>query len=111
MTFKKFKYNTYQRPKLRRCLIYWGGYAHEQVSLTLGKVNNFIIKHHPATNTTVGYAVRKRFLEKLVRIDYFDLPIDYELAYLLQINNAIVNHMEKYGVKEWSKGHYKSSIR
>ena len=60
-----------------------GGYAHEQVSLTLGKVNNFIIKHHPATNTTVGYAVRKRFLVKLVRKDYFDLNLTFVVLFYI----------------------------
>ena len=109
--FKNLNTILFNVPNYADVLFIGGGYPHEEVSLTLGKVGNFIIKHHPATNTAVGYAIRNRVLKKLLRFDHFDLPIDYEFAYLLQINNCIVIHMENYGISEGSKYYYKSSIR
>jgi hypothetical protein len=41
----------------------------------------------------------------------FDLPIDYELAYLLMANNALVMHIHPYLISEGSKSLYLSSIR
>jgi len=89
-----------------------GGFPHEQVSQTIGKYKNFLIKNHPATNTTVGYLLRRDLLEKIVATSVsFDLPIDYELAYILKINNATVFHLKRYAVSEGSKFSYLSSIR
>jgi GR25 family glycosyltransferase involved in LPS biosynthesis len=89
-----------------------GGYPHDVVALTVGIYKNFIIKYHPATNTAVGYMLRKKILMSMLEdFDSFDLPIDYELAYLLMINNALVFHSEPYLIKEGSKSVYKSSLR
>jgi GR25 family glycosyltransferase involved in LPS biosynthesis len=89
-----------------------GGFNHDAVSLTLGGYKNFLIKHHPATNTTVAYILRRNMVKAIMRnFTKFDLPIDYELAYLLMINNAIVLHKIPYIVKEGSKSFYESSIR
>ncbi len=89
-----------------------GGFEHYQVSRTIGKYKDFFIKHHPATNTTVGYLLRRNLVERIMnRFDHFDLPIDYELAYLLMINNAVVLHDHPYLVSEGSKSTYQSSIR
>ena len=88
-----------------------GGYHHEAVSLTVGGYKNFIIKHHPATNTAVGYMLRKSMVKAMMEdFTNFDMPIDFELAYLLMIKNALVLHLEPYLISEGSKSHYQSSI-
>lgn len=89
-----------------------GGFSHHLISRTLGKYKNFLIKHHPATNTTVAYMLRRRLVEKIAeKFEKFDLPIDYELAHLLMINNAVVLHCDPYLISEGSKFAYQSSIR
>ena len=89
-----------------------GGYQHELVSLTVGFHKSFIIKHHPATNTTVGYALNRRMVSRIMEsFDSFDHAIDFELAYLLMINNALVFHADPYLICEGSKSTYKSSLR
>lgn len=56
--------------------------------------------------------LRRNMVKAIMRnFTKFDLPIDYELAYLLMINNAIVLHKIPYIVKEGSKSFYESSIR
>ncbi len=88
-----------------------GGYHHDAVSLTLGGYKNFIIKHHPATNTTVGYILRRRIVAAIMDgFTNFDMPIDFELAYLLMVNNALVLHSCPYLITEGSKSIYQSSI-
>ncbi len=88
-----------------------GGFQHDAVSLTIGGYKNFLVKHHPATNTTVGYMLRRRMVQAVMGgFIKFDLPIDYELAYLLMINNALVLHMIPYLINEGSKFAYTSSI-
>ncbi|WP_062307180.1 glycosyltransferase family 25 protein [Polynucleobacter sinensis] len=88
-----------------------GGYHHDAVSLTVGGYKNFIIKHHPATNTAVGYMLRKSIVEAIMEdFTNFDMPIDFELAYLLMIKNALVMHLNPYLISEGSKFHYQSSI-
>jgi len=89
-----------------------GGYPHNDVSLTIGGYKNFFIKHHPATNTTVGYMMRRKMVTAIMDgFETFDLPIDYELAYLLMANNALVMHIHPYLISEGSKSLYLSSIR
>jgi GR25 family glycosyltransferase involved in LPS biosynthesis len=89
-----------------------GGYQHELVSLTVGIYKSFIIKHHPATNTTVGYALKRRMISRIMEsFESFDHAIDFELAYLLMINNALVFHSDPYLICEGSKSIYKSSLR
>jgi len=88
-----------------------GGFHHEAVSLTIGQYKNLLIKHHPATNTTVGYALRRKLVTRILKgFDKFDLPIDYELAYLLMVNNALVAHIQPYLINEGSKFIYSSSL-
>ena len=98
-------------PDMVDAIFIGGGYPHEAVSLTLGGYKNYLIKHHPATNTTVGYMLRRRMVEAITE-DFisFDMPIDYELAYLLMINNALVLHINPYLISEGSKFAYQSSI-
>lgn len=99
-------------PNWANALFIGGGFAHHQVSRTIGRCKNFLIKHHPATNTTVGYLLRRELVERMMnRFHRFDLPIDYELAYLLMINNAVVLHDVPYLIAEGSKSTYESSIR
>jgi hypothetical protein len=99
-------------PDMISSIFIGGGFNHDAVSLTLGGYKNFLIKHHPATNTTVAYILRRNMVKAIMRdFTKFDLPIDYELAYLLMINNAIVLHKIPYIVKEGSKSFYESSIR
>jgi GR25 family glycosyltransferase involved in LPS biosynthesis len=43
-----------------------GGFAHHIVSKTLGKYKSLLIKHHPATNTTVGYMLKRALVKKIV---------------------------------------------
>jgi GR25 family glycosyltransferase involved in LPS biosynthesis len=89
-----------------------GGFPHHIVSKTLGKYRNFLIKHHPSTNTTIAYMLRRPLVKKIIeKFEQFDLPIDYELAYLLMINNAVVFHCNPYLIAEGSKFAYPSSIR
>lgn len=89
-----------------------GGYDHNTVSLTVGTYKNFIIKHHPATNTAVGYVLRRRIISLILEdFESFDHAIDYELAYLLMLNNALVFHAHPYIIREGSKFNYKSSLR
>ena len=99
-------------PAWADALFIGGGFPHDQISRTLGKYKNFIIKQHPATNTTVAYLLRRTLVERIIkRFHTFDLPIDYELAYLLMINNALVLHADPYLISEGSKFAYQSSIR
>lgn len=89
-----------------------GGFPQQKISLTLGTWKNFLIKHHPATNTTIGYMLRRSTVEKVMRdFSTFDMPIDYELAYLLMRTNTLVFHQNPYSIKEGSKLIYSSSIR
>ena len=89
-----------------------GGFDHDVVSLTVGAYKNFIIKHHPATNTAVGYVLRRRMVSSVLEnFDSFDHAIDYELAYLLMTNNALVFHANPYIIREGSKFIYKSTLR
>jgi GR25 family glycosyltransferase involved in LPS biosynthesis len=54
-----------------------GGFPHDLVSLTLGGFNNFLVKHHPATNTTVGYILRRSMVAAIMEnFKNFDMPID-----------------------------------
>lgn len=88
-----------------------GGYHHEVVALTVGGYKNFVIKHHPATNTAVGYILRRSIVNEIMEdFTNFDMPIDFELAYLLMIKNALVFHIDPYIISEGSKSHYQSSI-
>ena len=99
-------------PARADALFIGGGYQHDLVSLTVGIYKNFIIKHHPATNTVVGYALKRRMISSIMEsFESFDHPIDFELAYLLMINNALVFHSDPYLICEGSKSIYKSSLR
>jgi GR25 family glycosyltransferase involved in LPS biosynthesis len=107
--------------KIQRCieeipervdaLFIGGGFPH-YVAQTLGQYKNFLIKHHPATNTTVSYVLKRELVEKIMNnFTHFDMPIDFELAYLLMINNGLVFHVDPYFVQEGSKsGDYQTSI-
>jgi len=98
-------------PKQVGAVFIGGGFPHELMSMTLGSWHDFLIKHHPATNTTVAYLLRRSTVEKIMQsFSTFDMPIDYELAYLLMITNTIVFHQKTYSVKEGSKFVYESSI-
>lgn len=109
---RKIQHQINAMPKWADTLFIGGGFPHAQVTRTLGKHKNFLVKHHPATNTTVAYLLKRSLLERMMRcFDHFDLPIDYELAYLLMVNNAVVLHSNPYLVSEGSKSSYQSSIR
>jgi GR25 family glycosyltransferase involved in LPS biosynthesis len=99
-------------PARADALFIGGGYQHDAVSLTVGVYKSFFIKHHPATNTTVGYAIRRRLISNIMNsFDFFDLPSDFELAYLLMINNSLVLHSNPYLISEGSKSIYNSCLR
>ncbi|SNX29103.1 hypothetical protein SAMN06295945_1467 [Polynucleobacter meluiroseus] len=99
-------------PDLVGAIFIGGGFPQERTSLTLGEWGNFLIKHHPATNTTIGYMLRRSAVEKIMKdFSTFDMPIDYELAYLLMRTNTLVFHQDPYSIQEGSKLVYSSSIR
>jgi GR25 family glycosyltransferase involved in LPS biosynthesis len=88
-----------------------GGFNLKSVSLQLGRIGDFVLCKHPATNTTVSYLVRKKCAIKLIsELKHFDLPIDFELAFQMQQINVLVAHIQPYIVSEGSKSTYTSSI-
>ena len=98
-------------PPLIDALFVGGAFPHDKVSLTVGKYLHFNIKHHPVTNGTISYLIHKKMIKKVMcDFNTFDLPIDYELAYLLMINNGMVLHRDPYVVEEGSKSIYTSSL-
>jgi GR25 family glycosyltransferase involved in LPS biosynthesis len=94
------------------CAFLGGGYPSEAVSATLATQERLHFKLHPATNTAVAYALRPSLAARIRRhARGFDLPIDFELAYLLMACNALVVHVVPFLVAEGSKtGRYASTL-
>lgn len=89
-----------------------GPYPHT-IAKTIGELGGaFLKKAHPATNTAVGYAIRKSLAKKLHEaLVNFDLSPDYELNYWLKFHNVNVLHIHPYIIAEGSKsGAYESCI-
>ncbi len=98
-------------PPIVDALFIGGGYDHNIVSKTIASSLPFVIKKHPATNTVVGYALRKNILPSLLLCcDRLTLPVDWELAYRLYRVNAVVAHYIPYIINEGSKSIYNSTV-
>jgi GR25 family glycosyltransferase involved in LPS biosynthesis len=98
-------------PPIVDALFIGGGYDHNIVSKTIASSLPFVIKKHPATNTVVGYALRRDILSNLLSCcDTLTLPVDWELAYRLYKVNAVVAHYIPYIINEGSKSIYNSTV-
>lgn len=101
-----------QLPESYDFVVLGGPYPHT-IAKTVGAFgDSFLKKAHPATNTAVGYAIRKSLAIKLHdSLINFDLSPDYELNYWLKFHNVNVLHIDPYIIAEGSKsGAYESCI-
>ena len=107
----KINYLTLSTPDKVDIIFIGGGFPINEVTFITGSLNNLFIAKPPNTNTTVAYLIRKSLsLKILINFKYFDLPIDFELAYQLHQLNALVVHSQPYLIQEGSKSVYSSSI-